>query len=196
MSASNCECSSLPFILDKRQHAARHREWKRGFTVSKNVAPEEASGERVLLVNGSESPKPLRRVAYRMARIARRAAGWDFPTFPYPDAPRCFVKDASDVLAAVKLDGRYAVGYAVSLKEDLEVVVTEVFVCSEYRRRGVATELVHALARHYERPITGIAYGGPFTSAGWALAKALSSTDEGFIKVAGPSYIMDQERAA
>jgi hypothetical protein len=150
----------------------------------------------VLLVNGVESPKPQRRVAHRLARIARRQAGWDFPTFPHPETPSYFAQDASLVLAAIKLDDCYAVGYAVSILEGLEVVVTEVFVCADYRRRGVASELVHALADHYEMPITEVAYGGPFTAAGWTLAKALSSSSAGTIKVMGPGFITDGEGAA
>jgi ribosomal protein S18 acetylase RimI-like enzyme len=197
MSPEYCECSRSPFILTKCQHAQRHREWQRGFKVSKNVAPEVVAGtQAVLLVNGTESPKPLRRVAFRLARVAQRQAGWDFPTFPHPDTPAYFAEKAASILAAIKLDGRYAVGYVVSVEEGTLTVVTEVYVCAAYRRRGIATELVHAIARVREKPVTQIAYGGPFTRAGWALAKALSASSEGLIKVVGPGYLVDNEEAA
>jgi GNAT superfamily N-acetyltransferase len=190
--ADTCACSSFPFMLTKRQHAQRHREWQRGFKVSKNVAPEVVAGDQtVLLVNGAESPKPLRRVAFRLARVAQRQAGWDFPTFPHPDTPAYFAQNAANILAAIRLDGRYAVGYVVSIEEGTETVVSEVFVCADYRRRGIASELVCAIARFREKPLPQIAYGGPFTRAGWAMAKALSASSEGLIKVAGPSYLVD-----
>jgi hypothetical protein len=197
MSPEYCECTRFPFMLNKRQHALRHREWRRGFMVSKNVAPEVVAGtQAVLLVNGAESPKPLRRVAFRLARVAQRQAGWDFPTFPHPNTPTYFAEKAAAVLAAIKLDGRYAIGYAVSVEEGTLTVVTEVWVCVDYRRRGIATELVHAIARGRRKPLTQIAYGGPFTRAGWALAKAVSANSEGLIKVVGPRYLVDDEEAA
>jgi GNAT superfamily N-acetyltransferase len=52
--------------------------------------------------------------------------------------------------------------------------VNVIFTADVWRRRGIARELVEAVARLYGIAVTEIAWSGPFSKTGLALAKSIS----------------------
>jgi hypothetical protein len=140
------------------------------------------------------SPIAWRRVAYNLARLAQRAEGYDFPSFP-PPAGRAR-DDQEHTRAFLYCEGPTAVGYLVAADQptgarwdftqeevppgpdhQVRPTVGLAFTCFHWRRQGIASALVRAVAQHANVPTSGLAWDTPFTEEGEALARTFAGDD-------------------
>jgi GNAT superfamily N-acetyltransferase len=200
-----CGADRLSVEFDKRRHSYRHREWAKGILLARTVAPKTANG---ILHVTPETPIGERKLAYRMARVAQRTHKWDFATFPHPT--RLFVEGGPDAFLYLKdrhtigylvavmspawipadpkrlprvLGGhlwpRPAEG--AEFRQEPVRCVNEVFVAADHRGEGIGTALVRAALEAYGLEVGELAFGGPFTKAGLALARRFAV--DGLIRV-------------
>lgn len=187
----HCECGFDSLDLEipdgplrksaQAKHRREHAKYERGIEIkAKSLFYLTGDGVRIVKVRGDQTG-PLADTALRLARAASRAGGYMGPTY-YPG-------DASTDAYLYILDG-HAVGYLATLRASTWARVKDlhhergekpcayhIFVAAEHRRRGIAGALLDRYASDEGVPLSEIAFGHPFSTAGMSLGKALCGDD-------------------
>ena len=188
-----CSCgttlSESPSVGEKVRHARRHKQWAQGIP----LPPRLPDPGDVLIVPGNARVS-LRMLAYRMARVSQRAGGHLFVSFQYPTR-RAADWEQWGVKAYLAVRERTMVGYLVSRLKwswtDFDLATPEVlfdtsphlerkaavdmvFVCANFRRQGIATSLVRAMAADHGVTPRELVWQTPFNPEGLALVRSFS----------------------
>jgi len=171
---------------DDKRHDRQHVRWSAGIPI-----PSRLIFVRPIAVIDVMAPMAWRKLAYECARIAQRDGRYDFSSFPSPsEEPEPSNVNLRAVLLATwsRVIGYLSVvdsirnaswdfnpSSTLSYGDDtLRPQVNLIFVAKEWRRRGVATALVRAMAADAKTEVAEISWSQPFSTAGQALAKSLS----------------------
>lgn len=184
--------------MSKRLHAARHREWCRGIEVPGwlvSASPygdlaERAAGSGWLLwrVRGTD-PIAGRKYAHRAGQLLQREMGYSFAPWPRRK-PMKGTERAEEVFYAALADcrlvsfvivgwvDRYGAWDGVAERVHLlpgrpRLAVLHAWTALERRRCGLAKGLVEVVAGLHGVDVRELAYAGPFSPAGKALAFSL-----------------------
>jgi hypothetical protein len=169
-------------------HDGQHARWSLGIPI-----PPGMSFDHPIAVVDTMAPKRWRTLAYECGRLARADGGYDMVSFPHPSGDP---EPSEDNLRAYLFATRsHVIGYlsaddvgnnaawdfdprTSSSNPDpaIRPRVGLIFVADEWRRRGVATSLVRAMAADAGIGVTDIAWQWPFSDAGQTLAQSLSPT--------------------
>ena len=187
---TSCTCGSLlpdaPSSVEKGRHTRRHKQWEVGIP----LPPRMPDPGGLLMVRGDASIR-LRMLAYRMARLVQRAMGHMYVSFQYAERR---TPDWAQwrTVAYIAVRERVMVGYLVSrmtvawgeadLAEPDAVVNTTghvehkplvdlVFVCPGFRRQGIASALVQAMAEDRGASPGELLWRPPFGVEGLGLVK-------------------------
>lgn len=167
----------------RTRHAHWHLEWDRGALVPSSVFWFDS----LAIVTG-ESSMAERKLAYKLGRLFQREQHYDFPMVP---DPRSWPGELHQVLLAVH--NCRAIGVLISyttqswglwdgkpgtveFTSSSTVPVPEIsgiWVARSYRRRGVGTALVDALAAYADLAPALLVWGLPFSDNGKALALSI-----------------------
>lgn len=179
-----CGTARAPAEFEQLQHRRAHLNWSIGLPVPRNVFWPAG---QVALVTGT-SPPAWRRLAYASAVLPRRENHYDSASFAVGDG------EPSDRNARAYLlnDGGRVVGF-VSVFDEIAVrwqafdaapqpqssirerpVINVIFTAALWRRRGVGRTLVEAVATDAGIDVTELAWNGPLSVGGEALAKSIS----------------------
>lgn len=174
-------------VRAQTRHARWHLQWDRGVSVPLTVGWFDS-----LAVVTSESTKPERSIAYDLGRLFQREQHYDFPMLPGPDT----WKRGELHQALIAVHNQRAIGLLVvypqtrwgewdgsdgrvSLAVDsLEPLpgIAGIWVARGYRRMGVGTALVDALAQHADVPRSELLWSMPLSEDGQALAFSFQKT--------------------
>ena len=196
--AARCDCGAWPAWwtgAGRARHAAQHRQWAAGVPLTPAV--QRWLGCRTSSVTGplavtANAPVPARRLAYTLARLFQRENGYDFgflrpPPLAWSATTVAYltVQDGRALaLAIVDTVGRW--GYyahrdargQVSLDQAMPTrTVAGIWVAATHRREGLARQLVLGACVVEGLQVEEIAWGGPFTTDGRALALAMVPCD-------------------
>lgn len=166
----------------RREHDRWHLAWSAGV-----VLPRDVPAWRGLITVTGASPAPYRKLAYQLARLHQREAGYDFPSLPYPATWRQYEGIAAFIAA---WQGR-ALGLAVTgtamgycwLDARGDAVpgavpaIAGIFVCHAWRRRGIGRWLVEQVAAARGCLPRDLAWLGPLSDDGEALARSITGGD-------------------
>ncbi len=165
-------------------HDRLHMLWREGVPI-----PKTAFFRREVAVVETTTPRQWRKLAYECARVAKRDGGYDFSSFdspaaepePSPDRLRAYLFRAGgravgflsvmDSHRNAWLD--FAAGKTSDAVESVRPRVNLIFVAERWRRQGVATSLVTAMAEDSGVPLDAVSWGMPFTREGRKLAGSL-----------------------
>lgn len=183
-----CPCGSDdPY--NEAGHVKAHVRWSTGVRIPKTVSWD---GGAIAVVDAT-SPHAWRKLAYDCARVFQRAGGYTFPSFDVGDG-RPDRADPGRRAYLYRAGGR-VVGYAAVYDTQLAVwrswdpgeapdppaanagprpVINAVFTADVWRRKGVAGDLVAAVAADAGCAVADLAWTPPFSPGGLALARTLS----------------------
>jgi hypothetical protein len=175
---------------DRELHRHFHDEWQYG--IRYEILPDEAvviaeSGIEFIIVE-PDSSKQQRELAARVALIANREMGYDFPSYDGGD----YDQETGAIAFLGRLEGR-AIGLFVVRRchESVHVdwpeysagrvtkpvsqvrrwAVDFIWVRNDLRRRGTALSLLRLAARVLEVPMEDFAWQSPFEQGGEALLR-------------------------
>lgn len=188
----SCSCGwsySYP-SLDSSQHAKQHLQWALGLTLPSNLFWRQWN--TLVLVSG-ESPIAEKRVAYKLAVLMRVEEGYDFPLLPSPDGwakywkqPRAYLALWQERAISLAIVGKVSKwGWD---KVDSEGLIhfdqsspcpalAGIFVCGNYRRKGIGKRFVEMVAEKEGIPAVNFAWSLPLSKAGHALALAIAGEE-------------------
>ncbi len=162
-------------------HAREHLDWALGIP-----APAPAP---IDVVNGA-SWLPERKAAYRLAVLFQREQGYDFPLLPHPTVwkgyrrqPRAYLAIQDSLAIALAIVGDASrwgwdvpdpQGYVHFDQCGPCRAIVGIFVCGNYRRRGVARRLVKTVAQMEGVAPADLAWLVPLSDAGHRLARAIA----------------------
>lgn len=162
----------------RTRHAKEHLDWALGISVSD-------SGP-VAVVTGASWPSE-RKAAYRLAVLFQHERGYDFPLLPHPTVwknyrqqPRAYLAVQNGLAIALAIVGETArwgwdapdpEGYVHFNQRGPCLAIVGIFVCGNYRRRGVARRLVETVAEMEGVPAVDLAWLAPLSTAGLRLAE-------------------------
>jgi GNAT superfamily N-acetyltransferase len=195
--AGSCECGWLSGSWNIRPH---NRWWHPRFADGLPL-PKAVQAQGPYLVVPANGASPEGKVAYTMARIAQRAGGYDFASFPRHG------RGGSDwvqyrLTAYLRVVASVVVAYCSVLYvsewarfQDMgdkwtvverytgerQPVVNLIFVCKNWRRRGVATELVGRVAADSGLAAKDVVWGLPFSDDGMKLMQAITHEGSTFL---------------
>lgn len=170
----------------RTRHANWHLAWDRGAPIPAAVFWFDS----LAIVTG-ESNVAERKIGYQLGRLFQKENHYDFPMAP---DPRSWPGNLSEVLIAVyhghAIGGlftyptlRYGVWDGTDGTVEFNVRLTEpqpmisgIWVARGYRRRGVGTALVGALAEYAAIPPHDLIWGVPFSDDGKALALTVAGS--------------------
>lgn len=184
-----------------RDHAYKHLYWSWGIELPETLycGPYlvDFSDDWDLWRVRPEDPSTGHKFAYRLARLAQRENGYDFPAW-YP-SKKYFGEwiDKQPVLYACVVDRFYPRAIAFVVVENTEhygvwdpldntcntikfgksekrLKIGLVWTAFLWRRRGVATDLIRKIASIHNVQVDDLVWGVPFTEAGKALALSLT----------------------
>lgn len=179
-----CGTARTPAEFEQREHRRAHLNWSIGLPVPRNVLWPAG---QVALVTGT-SPPAWRKLAYACAVLPRRENHYDFASFDVGDG------EPSDGNARAYLlnDGGRVIGF-VSVFDNVggqwlafdgapqppssireRPTINVIFTADLWRRRGVGRTLVEAVAADAGIDVTELAWSGPLSEGGEALAKSVS----------------------
>jgi GNAT superfamily N-acetyltransferase len=189
-----CPCGTGEGYFGSRaRHAYWHLEWDRGVPLPSGVYWWDS----VVMLTGESSVREIK-IAYKLGRLFQREQHYDFPMVP---EARSWHRSGLLTTVHIAVHHERAVGIVISepamrwgswdgsaeevrfdiLSTEPVPVVAGVFVCRSYRRHGLATALVSALAEDANLPVKDLVWGPPFSTAGRELA--LSLADGGPIRI-------------
>ena len=170
---------------DGKAHTAHHAAWAFGAQVPKNL---EWSAD--LAVVTTQSPIAWRRLAYKVARMPQKENHYDFRSWSHlgepeltPDNMRAYLlkangcvigylsaHDTNQHLRWDLIDGsRYG-----DEDDALRPRINLIWVADVYRRQGIGTTLVQALADDFGCQVADVSWSSPISYAGRHLARRLS----------------------
>ncbi|MET9107118.1 GNAT family N-acetyltransferase [Streptomyces zhihengii] len=187
LDGSDCRCG-----LDVREsrghggrHADHHDQWAFGVRVPKNL---DWLGDLVVVT--TQSPIAWRRLVSKVARLPQRENHYDFSTWSHCGEPEESEDNARAYL--LKSNSR-VIGYLAARDTDchrpwdlvdgsrygdldgsMRPRIDLVWVADAYRRRGVGTTLVQALADDVGSPVAEVSWSTPFSDLGRQLARGIS----------------------
>jgi len=195
---SDRDCSCGADSTSWAAHAKQHMRWARGVPVAPAADLArvcQATGLDSLLPVPQSASAPLRRLAYDVGLLFRRENRYDFPPLPWPgrggmawtDDPTAYLavwEDRAIALVVLHTVERFGLhdrpdekGY-IQLDQPGPVRgVAAVFVCADYRRRGIASRLVRAACAAEDHALEDLAWSLPFSPGGAALARTLVAAD-------------------
>lgn len=192
-----CPCGNDRYAGQTRAaHARAHLDWAEGLRPTERqqllMLCSDAQADTMLRVR-QDSPTPLRRLAYDMANVFRRSQGYDFPMLPSPphswgDSPVGYLAMFREIaIALVVLHNVSRWGYWGRADSEGTIhfdqqtptrAIAGVFVCGNYRRRGVGAALIRSACEREGLVVTDVPWGMPFSDAGVALAQSLVSEEQ------------------
>jgi hypothetical protein len=181
-----CTCGYPGAVSDDDNpgHARGHLQWSTGVLIPGTL---DWLGGGIAAVTAT-SPVRWRKLAYACALLPKRENHYDFTSFVLGDGeaaegnPRAYLyRVGRRIVGFISVfDTTHARWYpkpietseAVAQPADghLRPVVNVVFTAAIWRRRGVAAELVTAVAADAGISVGGLAWNTPFSPAGQALA--------------------------
>jgi hypothetical protein len=189
-----CPCGYPGAVTDDDdpRHVQGHMQWSTGVLLPRNLDwPGGSLGGNIAVVTAT-SPIGWRKLAYACALLPRRENHYDFASFavgdgdPAEDNLRAYLYRAGRrVVGFVSVfDTTHARWYPQPIETSEAVaqpidgqprpVVNVIFTAAIWRRRGIAAELVTAIAADAGISVTDVAWHTPFSNAGQALADRLT----------------------
>jgi GNAT superfamily N-acetyltransferase len=181
--------------LDRdRSHGPQHLAWSLGVPVPE---PLDWPQELPIAVVSQAAPAAWQNLAHRCAVVAARAQGHDASSFPRYHRPRggWLPREQVPVRAYLYRIDRSVVGCLTSMPDPVvgwidaaTDTITQlpataphpvrpsigvIFVAQRWRRRGVATALVHALAEDHGIAVEDLPWYTPLSAEGRATARAI-----------------------
>lgn len=186
---SGCPCGS--YSVDERKHESGHLRWSLGVRVPTAVVWPHGLPIAVIT---EDAPAAWQNLAHEAAVVAQRHGGYDFASFPrYRKRHRWEPRERETRAYLYHVDGR-VVGFLSSMDDpvighwDLATdktanseqhpVVPSVgvlFVAQRWRRHGIATALVRAVAADRSVLVEELPWFTPLTKDGRALARTLNA---------------------
>jgi hypothetical protein len=167
-------------------------QWSTGVLIPRTLTwPGGSMGGDIAAVTAT-SPIGWRKLAYACALLPKRENHYDFASFDIGDGEpvennlRAYLYRAGRrVVGFVSvLDVSHARWYPPPIETSKAVaqptdgqsrpVVNVIFTAAAWRRRGIAAELVNAIATDAGIPVTEVAWSTPFSTAGQALATRIA----------------------
>jgi len=189
---------------DGQAHRRKHLAWSAGLPVPKALLGEWSG--RIAVV-ADDAPMPWQRLAYECARIARADGGYDGAAFPYPARTRTrsgrFAEPATLALL-MRTDSTREPAHVVGMLftsddpvagwldiatdehqsfpagpgRSIRPTVAVTFTAVGYRRQGIASALVRALADYRGVSVTELSWLTPLSEPGKALAAKLNQASD------------------
>ncbi|MCZ2818029.1 hypothetical protein [Modestobacter sp. VKM Ac-2984] len=190
LSSEQCPCGFPGAETDDNNagHLQGHMRWSTGVLIPRNLT---WYGGHIAVVNAT-SPVGWRKLAYGCALLPRRENHYDFPSFavgdgePAEDNARAYLyRSGRRVVGFVSVfDTAHARWYPRPMETSEGVVqptdgqlrptVNVIFTAGIWRRRGVAQELVRAIATDADVAVSEVAWHTPFSDAGRGLATRMA----------------------
>lgn len=190
-----CECglSYVPDVPeDQEAHARLHKEYAQGPLVPESAARLDGidlAGYKLIVVDASVPTRLRHDLAY-VAMVAHRSMP------QYPAGYDGTINDGDQRLFLM-LDGRRAIGLAITAREQYfwklswsesgpaklveseqhqmsRQTVGRVWMANQYRRRGLATQLLHWIARYLGMQVDQLGWELPLTDTGRALLQTVA----------------------
>ncbi len=167
------------------RHIEVHTQWSTGVAIPRSLT---WIGGNIAVVTAT-SPLAWRKLAFQCALVPKRENGYDFASFDVGDGEpsdenlRAYLyRVGGRVIGFVSvLDSSSQWWHEFDSEDEPELtantirpVVNVIFTAQIWRRHGIAKELVEAIAKDSNITLTDVAWSGPFSESGYALAKRIN----------------------
>ncbi len=183
---ADCPCGTSEYRgYGRATHTRWHMDWATGLHV-----PVSLECQAPLARVTGDSPMPDRKTAYRLGQLMRREEGYDFCLLPdpvtwkvhqrWPVAYLALWRERAIGLLIVGQVKRWgwnkpdAEGYVHFDQREPSRAVAGIFVCANYRRRGVGRRLVELVAERERVARDEFAWLMPLSDGGNALAASVA----------------------